>query len=64
MDVINASHPSSTNMLPAEWYVQDEMYNFKSDPRSLGAVVVFSANESSYSDPVTLISSIKGHHTQ
>ncbi|KAF8501398.1 class I glutamine amidotransferase-like protein [Russula emetica] len=49
VDVINASHPSSTNMLPAEWYVQDEMYNFKSDPRSLGAVVVFSANESSYS---------------
>ena len=24
-------------------------YNFKSDPRSLGAVVVLSANESSYS---------------
>jgi len=38
-------------MLPAQWHVQDEMYNFKSDPRLLGAVVVLSANESSYSDP-------------
>ncbi|KAH9068157.1 class I glutamine amidotransferase-like protein [Lactarius deliciosus] len=26
-------------------------YNFKSDPRSVGAVVVLAANESSYSDP-------------
>lgn len=50
MDVVDASHPS-TSMLPAEWLVQDEMYDFKSDPRSLGAVVVLSANESSYSDP-------------
>jgi len=49
VDVVVASHPS-TSMLPAQWHVQDEMYNFKSDPRSLGAVVVLSANESSYSD--------------
>ncbi|KAI0297244.1 class I glutamine amidotransferase-like protein [Multifurca ochricompacta] len=54
VDVIDASHPS-TNMLPAQWSVQDEFfldrYNFKSDPRSVGAVVVLSANESSYLDP-------------
>ncbi|KAN0120957.1 class I glutamine amidotransferase, partial [Russula decolorans] len=50
VDVVDASHPS-TSMLPAEWLVQDEMYDFKSDSRSLGAVVVLSANESSYSDP-------------
>ncbi|KAI0279287.1 trehalose utilization-domain-containing protein [Russula aff. rugulosa BPL654] len=43
VDVVNASHPS-TSMFPAQWHVQDEMYNLKSDPRSLGAV-------SSYSDP-------------
>ncbi|KDQ57249.1 hypothetical protein JAAARDRAFT_58716 [Jaapia argillacea MUCL 33604] len=50
VDVIDASHPS-TSMLPSQWHVQDEMYNFKSDPRSLGAVVLLSANESSYTDP-------------
>jgi type 1 glutamine amidotransferase len=50
IDVIDKSHPS-TSMLPDEWHVQDEMYNFISDPRSLGAVVVLSANESSYKDP-------------
>ncbi|KAA1472199.1 class I glutamine amidotransferase-like protein [Dentipellis sp. KUC8613] len=50
VDVIDASHPS-TSMLPAQWHVQDEMYNFKSDPRSVGAVVILSADESSYTDP-------------
>ncbi|TDL25606.1 class I glutamine amidotransferase-like protein [Rickenella mellea] len=50
VDVINPSHPS-TRMLPSQWSVTDEMYNFKSDPRSVGAVVVLSANESSYTDP-------------
>ncbi|OBZ72689.1 hypothetical protein A0H81_07535 [Grifola frondosa] len=39
VDVIGPSHPS-TSMLPTEWHVQDEMYNFKSDPRSIGAVVI------------------------
>jgi len=37
-------------MLPAEWHIQEEMYNFKSDPRAIGATVVLSANESSYVD--------------
>ncbi|KAH9902588.1 class I glutamine amidotransferase-like protein [Cubamyces lactineus] len=50
VDVIGPSHPS-TSMLPKEWHVRDEMYNFKSDPRSVGAVVILSANESSYTDP-------------
>ncbi|VDB84723.1 unnamed protein product [Peniophora sp. CBMAI 1063] len=50
VDVIDSSHPA-TSMLPAQWHVQDEMYNFKSDPRSIGAVVLLSANDSSYNDP-------------
>ncbi|KAJ7583643.1 class I glutamine amidotransferase-like protein [Mycena floridula] len=49
VDVIGPSHPS-TRMLPAEWQVQDEIYNFKSDPRSIGAIVILAANESSYID--------------
>ncbi|KAF8623652.1 hypothetical protein AX17_007351 [Amanita inopinata Kibby_2008] len=49
VDVLDSSHPS-TRMLPAAWRVQDEMYNFKSDPRALGAVVLLSADESSYTD--------------
>ncbi|KAJ7650672.1 glycosyl-hydrolase [Roridomyces roridus] len=49
VDVLDASHPS-VSMLPSEWHIQEEMYNFKSDPRTLGAVVVLSANESSYVD--------------
>ncbi|KAL5485924.1 hypothetical protein ACEPAI_6967 [Sanghuangporus weigelae] len=49
VDVLDPSHPS-TSMLPVEWHVQDEMYNSKSDPRSVGAVVILSANESSYVD--------------
>ncbi|KAI0366292.1 class I glutamine amidotransferase-like protein [Pilatotrama ljubarskyi] len=50
VDVIGPSHPS-TSMLPKAWSVRDEMYNFKSDPRSVGAVVILSADESSYTDP-------------
>lgn len=49
VDVLDASHPS-TSMLPTEWHIQEEMYNFKSDPRALGAVVLLAANESSYVD--------------
>ncbi|KAJ3876060.1 class I glutamine amidotransferase-like protein [Lentinula edodes] len=45
VDVIDSSHPS-TSMLPAQWHVQDEMYNFKSDPRTIGATIILSANES------------------
>ncbi|KAJ7284668.1 class I glutamine amidotransferase-like protein [Mycena rebaudengoi] len=49
VDVLDASHPS-TSMLPAQWHIREEMYNFKSDPRSIGAKVLLSANESSYVD--------------
>jgi len=49
VDVLVASHPS-TSMLPAEWHIQEEMYNFKSDPRAIGATVLLAANESSYVD--------------
>jgi len=47
--VLNASHPS-TSMLPARWAVQDEMYHFKSDPRAVGAVVLLSADTSTFTD--------------
>ncbi|KAL9714215.1 hypothetical protein Ac2012v2_002525 [Leucoagaricus gongylophorus] len=49
VDVIGPSHPSTAE-LPTTWKVMDEIYNFKSDPRSVGAIVVLAANESSYSD--------------
>ncbi|KAJ3807689.1 ThuA-like domain-containing protein [Lentinula aff. lateritia] len=44
VDVIDSSHPST-----AQWHAQDEMcfkYNFKSDPRTIGATIILSANES------------------
>ncbi|KAL1679945.1 trehalose utilization-domain-containing protein [Schizophyllum commune] len=47
VDVLDRSHPS-TSMLPEQWQVRDEMYNFKSDPRNVGAVVILSADESTY----------------
>ncbi|TRM55325.1 ThuA-like domain-containing protein [Schizophyllum amplum] len=34
INVVDASHPS-TSMLPAQWQIRDEMYNFKSDPAML-----------------------------
>ncbi|KDQ57247.1 hypothetical protein JAAARDRAFT_35868 [Jaapia argillacea MUCL 33604] len=52
IDVLDSTHPS-TSMLPAQWHVQDEMYNFLSDPRSVGAVVVLSADIKSYHDTGT-----------
>ncbi|KAF9484341.1 class I glutamine amidotransferase-like protein [Pholiota conissans] len=49
VDVVDTTHPS-TSMLPVIWNVQDEAYNFKSDPRGIGATVILAANESSYID--------------
>ncbi|KDR78917.1 hypothetical protein GALMADRAFT_224169 [Galerina marginata CBS 339.88] len=49
VDVLGPPHPS-TSMLPDAWTVSDEAYNFKSDPRALGSVVVLSADESTYVD--------------
>ncbi|KAJ3799727.1 class I glutamine amidotransferase-like protein [Lentinula aff. detonsa] len=62
VDVIDASHPS-TSMLPAQWHVQDEMYNFKTDPRAIGATVILSANESSYVDTGTHLGQGTPHPT-
>ncbi|KAK0495394.1 class I glutamine amidotransferase-like protein [Armillaria luteobubalina] len=50
--VLDASHPS-TEDLPTDWPVRDEMYNFKSDPRSVGAIVILTVDESSYTDDGT-----------
>jgi len=50
--VLDASHPSTEN-LPTDWPVRDEMYNFKSDPRSVGAIVILTVDESSYTDDGT-----------
>ncbi|KAK0223106.1 class I glutamine amidotransferase-like protein [Armillaria fumosa] len=50
--VLDASHPSTQN-LPTDWPVRDEMYNFKSDPRSVGAIVILTVDESSYTDDGT-----------
>ncbi|KZO91576.1 class I glutamine amidotransferase-like protein [Calocera viscosa TUFC12733] len=47
--VLDPTHPS-TAMLPARWEVYDEMYNFKSDPRAVGAKVILTVDESSYVD--------------
>ncbi|KAK0469903.1 class I glutamine amidotransferase-like protein [Desarmillaria tabescens] len=47
--VLDASHPS-TESLPTDWPVRDEIYNFKSDPRSVGAIVILTVDESSYTD--------------
>lgn len=47
--VEDANHPS-TSMLPTRWEVEDEMYNFRSDPRTHGAKVILSVDESTYTD--------------
>ncbi|KAF9507159.1 hypothetical protein BS47DRAFT_1304366 [Hydnum rufescens UP504] len=52
--VLNSSNPS-TSGLPTRWPVQDEMYNFKSDPRSLGAFVLLTVDESTYTDTGTRV---------
>lgn len=49
MIVADPSHPSTAG-LPPRWRVQDEIYNFNHDPRALGAVVVLTADETSYVD--------------
>lgn len=62
MVVADPSHPSTAG-LPPKWKITDEIYNFNHDPRSLGAVVVLTADETSYagtpnSDVVTLADQI------
>ncbi|EPS93520.1 hypothetical protein FOMPIDRAFT_1135988 [Fomitopsis schrenkii] len=49
-DVVGPPHPA-TSMLPARWELYDEVYNFMQDPRKVGATVILTADESTYSDP-------------
>ena len=35
-------------MLPARWNVTEEVYNFMTDPRALGAKVLLSVDETTY----------------
>lgn len=49
VSIVDNTHPS-TSFLPSQWNVRDEMYNFKSDPRAVGAKVILVANEASYVD--------------
>ncbi|TFK27170.1 class I glutamine amidotransferase-like protein [Coprinopsis marcescibilis] len=49
LNVIGPQHPSTTGV-PQNWRIRDEMYNFESDPRAVGAEVVLSVDESSYVD--------------
>ena len=44
---VDKSHPS-TSMLPDRWTFTEEAYNFRSDPRLVGAKVVLSVDETSY----------------
>ncbi|EIW72078.1 hypothetical protein TREMEDRAFT_36411 [Tremella mesenterica DSM 1558] len=46
---LNTTHPA-TSSLPDRWTYDEEVYYFRSDPRSNGAVVLLSVDESSYND--------------
>jgi hypothetical protein len=35
-------------MLPQRWQLQDEFYNFDSDPRDVGSVVILTVDPNSY----------------
>ncbi|KAH7106494.1 class I glutamine amidotransferase-like protein [Auriculariales sp. MPI-PUGE-AT-0066] len=57
--VADKNHPS-TSSLPDRWPVYDEIYYFKSDPRSIGAKVILSVDESSYHDQDTTYVDVQG----
>lgn len=50
--ITDKAHPIAAG-LPTEWKMTDEWYSFKTNPRSVGAKVILSLDESSYS-PVGL----------
>lgn len=56
---VDKSHPS-TIMLPDRWTFTEEAYNFRSDPRLVGAQVVLSVDETSYTGQHA-ITSLRGH---
>ncbi len=45
---VNPAHPLATG-LPAEWRMTDEWYSFKTNPRAVGANVLLTLDESTYS---------------
>lgn len=51
INVLDESHPSTRHLGPT-WEVYDEIYNFLSDPRDLGATVLLSPNQSTYWDEI------------
>lgn len=46
--VVDKAHPLAAR-LPAEWRMMDEWYSFKTNPRTTGAKVILSLDESTYS---------------
>ena len=46
--VVNKDHPLAAP-LPAEWSMTDEWYSFRTNPRTIGANVVLTLDEASYS---------------
>ncbi|WP_088311027.1 ThuA domain-containing protein [Novosphingobium sp. B 225] len=44
---VNKQHPLAAN-LPAEWRMTDEWYSFKTNPRAVGANVLLTLDESTY----------------
>ncbi|KAH8831529.1 class I glutamine amidotransferase-like protein [Flagelloscypha sp. PMI_526] len=59
VNVLDSNHPATIS-LPKRWLVQDEMYNFKSDPRAVGAVVLLSADGSTYNDNNATAQALQG----
>nr|XP_031860442.1 uncharacterized protein CI109_004052 [Kwoniella shandongensis]KAA5527514.1 hypothetical protein CI109_004052 [Kwoniella shandongensis] len=49
---LNNSFPATANV-PDRWTFQEEVYNFRSDPRDQGAVVIMTVDESSYVNNAT-----------
>lgn len=46
--VVNTAHPLAT-ALPGEWRMTDEWYSFRNNPRAVGANVLLTLDESTYS---------------
>jgi type 1 glutamine amidotransferase len=46
--VVDASHPVAKG-LPAQWTMNDEWYSFRTNPRAVGAKVIATLDESTYS---------------
>ncbi|WVQ84484.1 hypothetical protein IAT38_006636 [Cryptococcus sp. DSM 104549] len=49
---LNTTHPSTANV-PDLWTFEEEVYYFRNDPRSNGAVVLLTVNESTYDNTGT-----------